>query len=170
MLIKEIELSHTGGINLEKISRVNEVPFGFNNEIDNFKFFTNEQDGYKTYYLISDETVIAALAGIIVLLNGIEYFQIKGVYVSEKYRGNNIALKMYHAIKHISNYRLMSDSRQTRDGIKLWANITKHYPYKVIDITSGKIVSDKKHDAYTNKNYVIVTEAVEKAGIIIPPL
>lgn len=170
MLIKEIEISHTGGINLEKLSRTNELPFGFNSEIDNFQFFTNQQDGYKTYYLINNDNIIAALAGIIVPLNGVDYFQTKGVYVSEKHRGNNLALKMYHAIKHLGNYRLMSDTQQTRDGIKLWTKLTKHYPYKVVDITNGKLVSDKIHDAYTNKNYVIVTEAVKKAGIIIPAL
>jgi hypothetical protein len=39
-----------------------------------------------------------------------------------------------------------------------------------MDTTTGKIVSDKIQDAYTNKNYVLVTETVKQAGIIIPPL
>ena len=170
MLIKEIEMSHTGGIDLSKLTRENEKLFGFNNEIDGFTFYKNTQDGYQVYYLIDNDKIIAAMAGVIVSVDSIDYFQTKGVYVDSEYRGDDLALKMYHAIKHLENIRLMSDTQQTRSGIKLWGKIVKKYPTKVMDTTTGKIVSDKIQDAYTNKNYVLVTETVKQAGIIVPPL
>jgi hypothetical protein len=170
MLIKEIEMSSTGGIDLSKLSRENEKPFGFNNEIDNFSFYKNTQEDYQVYYLVDVDKIIAAMAGVIVTVNNKNYFQTKGVYVNNEYRRNDLALKMYHAIKHSENLSLMSDNQQTRSGIKLWSKLFKKYPTKVMDITTGKIVSDKIQDAYTNKNYVLVTETVKQAGIIIPPL
>lgn len=170
MLVKEIEMSHTGGIDLSKLTRDNETLFGFNNEIDGFSFFKNTQDEYNVYYLVTEEKIIAAMTGIIININGVDYFQTKGVYVDTKFRGNDLALKMYHAIKYIEGYRLMSDTQQTRSGIKLWSKISKKFKTKVLNLETGKIVSDKIPDAYTNKNYVLVTEDVKQAGIIIPSL
>lgn len=170
MLIKEIEISHTGGVNLGKITRDGEHPFGFNHEIDGFDFFKNTNDEYQVYYLVDNDKIIAALAGVIIVINGVEYFQTKGVYVDPAHRGRELALKMYHAIRFNEPYRLMSDTKQTRDGIKIWSKIFKKFPTKVMNLETGKIVSDKIHDAYTSAKYVLVTEEVAQAGIIIPPL
>jgi len=170
MLIKEIEMSHTGGIDLTKLAREGEIPFGFNNEIDGYSFFKNTQDGLQVYYLIDGDNIIAALAGNVVTIHSMDYFQTKGVYVSSSHRGAQLALKIYHAIKLINKYRLMSDTMQTRAGIKLWSAINKKYSAKVMDLRTGKTVSDKIHDAYTNANYVLVTETSPRPGIIIPPL
>lgn len=171
MLIKEIEHTQTGGVNLENITREGEVPFGFNNELDGYEFYRNYQDKMDTYYLVDNNKVIAATAGKLITIKGTEYFQIKGVYVLPKYRGKHLGLKMYHAIKHIEKIRLMSDTRQTDHGSILWQEIYRKFPTKVMDLDTGEIISSKLGDAYLEPNYVLVTEnVIGDSSIIIPPL
>jgi hypothetical protein len=170
--ITEINRVNQGGVRLSRLKRDGEQPAGFNGDIDGFAFFKNLQDGFQTYYLIDDGEIVAATAGKVKIINNKKYYQINGVSVLPRYRGMHLAIKMYHAIMHSDGYQLMSDSKQTPDGEKLWQKLSKSFSIRVMELPSGDIISNNPLDAYDeSESTVLVTEDnLRLESILIPPL
>lgn len=160
MKITEIErVDQGGGINLTLINRDGEVSAGINGEANNFRMFQNEFGEHTLFYLVDQDRIIAAVSGIIRMVNGIQYYQIDHISVDPDYRGRKLAIGLYHSIMYGEGYHLMSDGSQTPGGQALWKNLSKGYNVKVMDLITGSIVSDNPADAYDdNINTVLVTE------------
>jgi len=176
MQVKEIARAHTGGVNLDQISRQGERRFGFNGLVDDYPMMKNTQQGDMTaYYLLEDDEIIAATVIFPVNLNDTRYYKIQGVWVRGEFRGENLALKMYHSIKHNENCQLMSDHNQTDDGRKLWQKIDTAFNVAVMNVVSGKIVSHDINDAYLDfdgeygEDTVLVTEQIKSHNKLIIP-
>ena len=182
MKISEIQNVSTGGVDLNKIDRNNEQPFGWNDgkDIAGFQMYKNKYKNYDVYYLVDDtDEIVAATVTFTVDYNHTSYIKIQGVYVDPAERGNNLALYMYHTIMHTEKKNLMSDEKQTDDGRKLWEKIiaSPSFNVAVMDIVTGKIISDDPEDAYDSyydndehDRTVLVTRATLKENILIPHL
>jgi predicted GNAT family acetyltransferase len=166
MKINEIINVYGGGIRIDRINRNEEQYLG---KIENFEFYKTQNENLIIYHVVDNNEVVAAVAGIIVNKNEI-YFQIKGTFVKESYRGNNLALKMYYEIKRIDNIRLMSDIEHSVYGKNLWNKLSKSFKVQVLDLNTDEIVSDNINDAYTDPNYVLITEQFDNISILIPTL
>jgi hypothetical protein len=168
--IEEISRSKGGGIRLDKITRHNEKLVG---SIANYDLMisTNKTGNAIIYYAIADDNPIAAVMGKNEIFNNTKYFVILGVYVSPKYRGNNLGSDMYNFIMHDTQTNLMSDSSQTTGGRALWNTIAKTHNVGVYDINQEKIISTDIKDAYQNtddENTVLVTINAIADSILIP--
>ena len=158
----KIDDVYGGGIDIESINRANEEKIGFIAEYD---FMKNEN----YYYLLDNNTIIAAVAGEKINHCNKKLFVIYGVTVIPNYRGMVLGSQMYNYIMHYTKSNLMSDNEQSTDGRKLWRTIARTHTVKVLDLQTCEITSSNLDDAYNNKhNSVLITVNELYEGVLIP--
>jgi len=86
------------------------------------------------------------------------YSQIKLTYIDNKYKGNNLAVKMYKEIRNRENVRIMSASVQTEDSKKLWKKLSEEMPVYGINTNGDILPVNQIEDLYTSNNWVLITE------------
>ena len=167
MKVKEVITMHESPFEFDNINRTGEVLVKYNtNGINGYKFYKNTQGGLLVFYLVDDNQIIAAVVG----LPNNDYIQVKRVYVLDKYKGNNLAVKMYHGIIYSEFKNLMSDTEQTASGKKVWQDIAKITPVKSLNLSTGDFGDIA--DAYQETpDIVLVTDSPNLVeSLLIPNL
>jgi len=122
--------------------------------VDNYILYTYiDSDGLNVYFLEDeDETTIAATYAKRITINNKEYLQPLNVAVLDEFKGNRLAGQMYVTISWKNKMPIISDIMQTESGRKLWFNINKTVGSRmyVINVNSGKKISNDINDAYTD--------------------
>ena len=164
MKISEIVTVHAAEFDFSVISRDNEQKFGFNGKIGQYDMFKNYQSGHVIYYLVDNDTIIAAIIGKEIG----DYIKIKRTFAEYKYRGQKIAYNMYHSIIYNELKNLMSDNEQTSDGKKIWNDLSKIIPVKSYNFKT-KQVGDKSLAYDETHDTVLITDAPQLTENFLVP-
>ena len=176
MRVDEITIAHAGGLDLSQVPRDGEIDFGFNHEILGYPMKKNKAGAtLSIYYLLDADKVIAGVLCQPITVNNKNYLIVRGTQVDSKYRGKNLAILIYHSIKHNENVNIMSGHRQTAGGKQLWNQLSKAYDIAVMDTATGEVVSRDINDAYINyygdgdDTLVLVTESTFVENTLVIP-
>ena len=128
----------TSGVDLSKIDQQSERHV-FDIESNPVFEYAEVNGTARLYVLKINSTPASYVSYSIRTIDGYQYLYLDRAFTVEQFRGKGYALKIIVQLRKMTNKKMIGDENLTADGIKMWNNLAKVLPVKILDFTTGQM-------------------------------
>ena len=128
----------TSGVDLSKIDQQSERQV-FDIESNPVFEYAEVNGTARLYVLKINNTPASYVSYSIRTIDDYQYLYLDRAFTVEHFRGKGYALKIIVQLRKMTNKKMIGDENLTADGIKMWNNLAKVLPVKILDFTTGQM-------------------------------